>query len=118
MLESFFNSVAGFRPATLLIKNCNTGFSCEYYEIFKNNFFYRTPLVTASVLLFFSSMLNFGRALENLRTMDDFNFTNFLSDREMGCSTEGASYCCFRKTVSKNFRKVFQKVLLITFISN
>ena len=25
------------------------GFSCEFCEIFKNNFFYRTPLVTASV---------------------------------------------------------------------
>ena len=25
-------------------------------------------------------MLNFNHALENLRTMDDFNFTNFLSD--------------------------------------
>ena len=63
-------------------------------------------------------MLDFNRALENLRTMDDVNFTNFLSDREMGCSTEGPSYCCLRKAVSKNFRKVFQKVLLTTFISN
>ena len=60
-------------------------------------------------------LLNFNRALENFRTMDDFNFTNFLSDRGMGCSTEGASYCCFRKAVSDN---CFQKVLLITFISN
>ena len=60
-------------------------------------------------------MLNFNLALENLRTMNDFNFTNFLSDREMGFSTEGASYCCFRKAVSNN---CFQKVLLITFISN
>ena len=27
-------------------------------------------------------MLNFNHALENLHTMDDFNFTNFLSDRD------------------------------------
>ena len=32
----------------------------------------------------------------------------------MGCSMEGASYCCFRKAVSNNF---FQQVLLINFIS-
>ena len=60
-------------------------------------------------------MLNFKHTLENFHTMDDFSFTNFLSDREMGCSTEGAKYCCFRKAVSNNY---FQKVLLVTFISN
>ena len=32
----------------------------------------------------------------------------------MGCSMEGASYCCFRKAVSNNF---FQQVLLINLIS-
>ena len=32
----------------------------------------------------------------------------------MGCSMEGASYCCFRKTISSNF---FQQVLLINIIS-
>ena len=58
-------------------------------------------------------MLNFNRALENLRTMDDFNFTNFLSDREIGYSTQSVSYCCFRKAVSNNY---FQKVLFIIFI--
>ena len=42
--------------------------------------------MTASVL-WTITMLNFNRALENLRTMDDFNFNNFLSDREIGCST-------------------------------
>ena len=43
--------------------------------------------------------------------MNDFNFTNFFSDRVMGYSTDGASYC-FPKVVSNNF---FQKVLLINF---
>ena len=46
--------------------------------------------------------------------MDDFNFSNFLIDRVMGCSTKSASYCCFRKAVSSNY---FQKVLLINFVS-
>ena len=32
----------------------------------------------------------------------------------MGCSMEGASYCCFHKAVSNNF---FQQVLLINLIS-
>ena len=36
------------------------------------------------------------------------NFTNFLSDRMMECSTKG--YCYFYKAVSNNY---FQKVLLI-----
>ena len=84
-------------------------FSCEYCEIFKNSFFYRRPQVTASVL-WTITILNYNHALENLRTMNDFNFTNFVSDRVMGCSTEGASYYCFRKAGSDNF---FQKVLLI-----
>ena len=39
MLESFFNEVAG-----------RNWFSNEYCEIFSNNFFYRAPVVTASVL--------------------------------------------------------------------
>ena len=51
------------------------------------NFFYRTPLVTASVF-WTITILKFNRALENLRAMDDFNFPNFLSDKVMGSSTE------------------------------
>ena len=56
------------------------------------------------------TMLNFNHTLENLRTKDDYNFTNFLSDREMACPTEGSSYCCFQITT-------FRKYFLITFIS-
>ena len=49
--------------------------------------------------------------------MDDFNFTNILSDRVIGCSTEGANYCCFRKAVSNNFiQKFFENVLLMSYI--
>ena len=71
--------------------------SCEYYKIFKNNFYYRTPLGTASVLRTIR-ILNFNRFLENMRTMDDLNFANFLSDRVMGgASYCCASYCCFHK---------------------
>ena len=44
----FFNKVAGLRPATLPKKIPTQVFSCEYYEIFKNSFFYRTPLWAAS----------------------------------------------------------------------
>ena len=73
-------------------------FSCEYVEIFKNSFFYRTPQVTASVL-WTITILNYNHALENLGTMNDFDFTIFFSDRVMECSTEGTSYYCFRKAV-------------------
>ena len=47
--------------------------------------------------------------------MNKFNFLMFFSDRVVGCSTEGASYCCFRKAVSNNF---FQQVLLINIIES
>ena len=60
------------------------------------------------------TLINFNRALESLRTKDDFSFTYFLINRVMRCSTKGASHCCFRKAVSNNY---FQKFLLINFIS-
>ena len=60
-------------------------------------------------------MLNVNGTFDkNLRTIDNFNFTKFLSDIMLGCPTERASYCFFHKDVSKN---LFQKVLLINFIS-
>ena len=40
------------RPATLLKKRLAQVFSCEFWEISKNNFFHRTPLVATSVLSF------------------------------------------------------------------
>ena len=40
----------GLRPATLLRKRLwHRWFSCEFCEISRNTFFYRTPLVAASV---------------------------------------------------------------------
>ena len=45
---SFFNKVAGLRPVTLLKKESPAQvFSCEFFEISKNTFFYRKPLVAA-----------------------------------------------------------------------
>ena len=45
------NSIA-LRPATLLEKESPAQvFSCEICEIFKNTFFYRTPLVAASEMI-------------------------------------------------------------------
>ena len=69
---------------------------------------------TISVLFWTITIINFNRALESLRTKDDFNFTNFLINRLMRCSTKGASHCCFRKAVSNNY---FQKFLQINFVS-
>ena len=43
----FFNKVAGLRPATLL-KTLAQVFSCEFWKISKNTFFYKTPPVGAS----------------------------------------------------------------------
>ena len=66
------------------------------------------------LLLYFGQLLNYNHALENLRTMNDFSFNNFFSDRVMGGSTEGNSYYGFCKAVSDNF---FQKVFLSFIIS-
>ena len=68
----------------------------------KNNFFYRTPLVTASVH-WTITMLNLNRALENSHAMNEFNFTKFLSDREM---RDGMllllSQNCFKQLLSES----------------
>ena len=37
-------------PATLFKKDSGTGVSCEFWEISKNNFLHRAPLVAASVI--------------------------------------------------------------------
>ena len=44
--------IIGLGPATLLRKKTLAQvFSCEFCEIYKNNFYYRTPLVAASGVL-------------------------------------------------------------------
>ena len=48
-----FNKFADLRPATLFKKWTLTQvFSCEFCEIFKNTFSYKTPSVAASVIFF------------------------------------------------------------------
>ena len=114
MLAPLFNNIRGLQPCNFIKKKTPTQvFWCEYCKIFKDRFFDRTPVVTA-LILWTITILNPSRALENLRSMNDFNFTNFFSNRVIACSAKGASYCCFRKAVSKN---LFQKFLLINFIS-
>ena len=71
-------------------------------------------LWTISVLLQTITIINFKRALESLFTKDDFSFTKFLINREMGCSSKEATHCCFGKAVSNS---CFQIFLLINFIS-
>ena len=49
----FFNKVAGLRPTTLFEKESLAQlFSCEFCEIFKNTFFYGTPRVATSIIIF------------------------------------------------------------------
>ena len=65
----FLNKVAGLRPATLFKKRLwPQVFSCEFCEISKNAFPYRTPLVAASVdsshfssLIFHDCSLKFSK---------------------------------------------------------
>ena len=46
---SFLNKVAGLRPMIFMKKEALAQvFSCEFWEIFKNTYLYRTPLVAAS----------------------------------------------------------------------
>ena len=80
---SLFNNVPGLQACNFINKKLqHRCFPVNIAKLFKSNFFYRTLLVIASVL-WTITMLSFNRALSNLRTMDDFNFTNFLSDRDM-----------------------------------
>ena len=100
-------AILTYRPSALqlyLKKAPAQVFPSEYCEIFMDSFFYTTPLVTGPVL-WTITILNANRALENLRTANDFNFTKFFTKRVMACSAKGASYCCFRKAISNN---VFQ----------
>ena len=55
VLNSFTNFVGkhlrwSLRPATLLRRDSNTGYSSEINKIFTNTLFYRTPPVAASRL--------------------------------------------------------------------
>ena len=59
MLESFFDEVADLKAVSLLKETPTQMFCCEVCKIFKNTFFYRTPLVdTSSTLCFASGFLN------------------------------------------------------------
>ena len=44
----FFNKVVGLRSETLLKRDSGIEVFCEFCEIFKNSFFYRTPPVATS----------------------------------------------------------------------
>ena len=47
----FFNEVTDLRPATLLKETLAQLLSCEFCEISRNTFLYRTPPVAASAML-------------------------------------------------------------------
>ena len=56
--------IIGLGPATLLRKKV---FSCEFCEIYKNIFYYRTPLVAASgVLINFAILEPFSNKVAGL----------------------------------------------------
>ena len=50
----FINKVAGGACNFIKKETLTQVFSCEFCEISKNTLFYRTPLVTASVMIFIS----------------------------------------------------------------
>ena len=60
--------IVGLGPATLLRKKTLTQvFSCEVCEIYKNTFYYRTPLVAASdVLISFAILEPFSNKAAGL----------------------------------------------------
>ena len=68
----FFDKVAGLRPGTLLKKETLAQlFSCEFREICKNTFPYRTPPVAMLKTLFFYAWM--------LRLCKSLGKINFLS---------------------------------------
>ena len=46
-LESLFKEVAGHQSCNFIKKRLQNMFFCENCKIFKNTFFYRTPLIAA-----------------------------------------------------------------------
>ena len=60
--------IIGLGPATLLRKkNLAQVFSCEFCEIYKNTFYYRTPQVAASgVLINFAILERFSNKVAGL----------------------------------------------------
>ena len=48
VLKSLLNKAAGLQACNFIKKRLQFRFSCEYCEVFKNNFFYRTPSAAAS----------------------------------------------------------------------
>ena len=50
MLESLFEKFGGLKAFNFIYETPTQVFSCEIWEIFKNNFFYRTPPEAASKL--------------------------------------------------------------------
>ena len=61
----------------------------------------RTTFSTSDYVLRTIKLLNVNHALENLRTLDDFNFTNFPSDGVMKCSPNGTSSMLLPQNDSK-----------------
>ena len=53
---SFFNKVAGLACNFIKKESLAQVFFCEFYEISKNNFFYRTPPVAASKIIVFKKI--------------------------------------------------------------
>ena len=66
---SFLIKLQALRPATLL-KTLAQVLSCEFCEIFKNNFFYRTPLMAASDQNYLSNDHN-----SYLKTIDETEYS-------------------------------------------
>ena len=49
----FFNKAAGLGLKFIKKETLTHVFSCEFCEIFKNTYFYRTPLVATSAVCYF-----------------------------------------------------------------
>ena len=74
MLESLFNKVAGLKSCIFIKKETPTQlFSCEYCEIFKNSFFYRT-LVHYTFPKFYAMIQLLGHKIKSL----DIKLTFFI----------------------------------------
>ena len=58
--ESLFNNIAGLRACIFVKKDAQRYFLCEYYKIFKNRYFYRTPPVYYTFPRFYMMIEFFG----------------------------------------------------------
>ena len=96
----FFNKVARWGLQLYYKRGFGTGVFCEFCEISKNTFFYRTPLVAAS-----------KASKKNQKLLSSFKLSNELRKHSCSKRQKQSPGCSIKNSVLKNFAKLTGKHL-------